>query len=91
MAIRVTLKKYLPDLFVLGLLVAFYLHNQAINEQIYSILEHVTVAKSTDVEYDINHEFWKLSQSVNQLWIYFILFIVIINVFRKQLKCKDTT
>jgi len=89
MQIRVKLKKYLPDLVVLGLLVAFYLHSQGINEQLYAILENVRPVESAATDYDIRHEIWQLNQSVNQVWIYFLLFIAVINFFRKKQMNKE--
>lgn len=89
MQIRVKLKKYIPDLVVVGLLVAFYLHSQGINDQLYTLLENVRPAESTNADYDIRHNIWQLNQSVNQIWIYFILFITVINFFRKKQKSKE--
>lgn len=88
MQIRDRFKKYLPDLVVLGLLVAFYLHSQGINDQLYLLLENVRPAESAGADYDIRHEIWQLNQSVNQIWLYFILFIAVIHFFRKKHKHK---
>ena len=90
MEIKDKFVKFLPDLIVVGMLVAFYFHTQGLNEQLYLLADKVKPLDNLPVEYDVEHEIWMLNKSINNIWIYFLMFIAVLNLYRKKFWSKET-